>query len=177
MYYLLIAAAIAGGYYLYAQRKLVSLDERVKNAISQIGVQQNIRWDAITEMVRLIEKYSEAEHNLLMDSISSNRGEIVLANQAQEQQQAYGLVLEKVKTVAQEFPTLKSSELFANAMNQLNEYDNNVRMSQQVYNDIASRTNSAIRQWPNSIIAKQLGISAYDYIQVDYSKIELPYAK
>lgn len=174
MYYLLIPIALAGGYYLYTQRKLITLDERVKNAISQIGVQQNIRWDAITEIAKLIEKYSKQEHDSLVEAIDSHRGNVLLLNEAQEQQKSFGLVLEKVNYAIEQNPDVKSSELFANALKQLEEYDNNVRMSQQIYNDIATRMNTTIRQWPNSLVAEQLGISPCDYLTVDYSKIDLP---
>ena len=36
------------------QRKLVEQEEFVKNAMSQIGVQQNSRWDALTALVELV---------------------------------------------------------------------------------------------------------------------------
>ena len=52
-----------------AQRKLVSADELCKNALSQIGVQQNSRWDALTALAELTKGYSEHEYKTLMDVI------------------------------------------------------------------------------------------------------------
>ena len=41
------------------QRKLVEKDELCKNALSQIGVQQASRWDALTALVELVKSYNE----------------------------------------------------------------------------------------------------------------------
>ena len=43
------------------QRKLVNAEELVKNAMSQIGVQQSSRWDALTGLVELLRSYNEHE--------------------------------------------------------------------------------------------------------------------
>ena len=52
------------------QRKLVNQEELCKNAMSQIGVQQNSRWDALTALVELVKSYNEHEYNTLKDVIS-----------------------------------------------------------------------------------------------------------
>ena len=44
-----------------AQRKLVSADELCKNSLSQIGVQLNSRWDALSALVDLTKGYNEHE--------------------------------------------------------------------------------------------------------------------
>ena len=52
------------------QRNLVSLDEACKNAMSQIGVQQSSRWDALTALAELTKSYNEHEYNTLKDVIA-----------------------------------------------------------------------------------------------------------
>ena len=47
------------------QRRLVQSEELCKNSLSQIGVQQNSRWDALTALVDLIKSYNQHEYQTL----------------------------------------------------------------------------------------------------------------
>ncbi len=42
------------GYFISTQRSLVSLDEMCKNALSQIEVQLNSRWDALLGLAQVL---------------------------------------------------------------------------------------------------------------------------
>ena len=53
------------------QRKLVNAEELTKNAMSQIGVQQSSRWDALTGLVELIKSYNEHEYITLKSVIAA----------------------------------------------------------------------------------------------------------
>ncbi|MEG1436422.1 MAG: LemA family protein, partial [Oscillospiraceae bacterium] len=70
---LVVIAVVLILWVVMSQRKLVSLDELCGNSLSQIGVQQNSRWDALTALVDLTKQYSEHEHKTLMDVIGSRR--------------------------------------------------------------------------------------------------------
>lgn len=61
-------------WFISTQRNLVSKDELCQNSMSQIGVQQQSRWDAITSLVQLTKSYNEHEYNTLRDvSLSARR--------------------------------------------------------------------------------------------------------
>lgn len=51
-------AAVLVLWIISVQRKLVNAEEIVKNAMSQIGVQQSSRWDALTGLVELLKSYN-----------------------------------------------------------------------------------------------------------------------
>ena len=56
----ILALILIVGLYIYStQRGLVDLDEKANNAISQIAVQLNSRWDAVTALVKLTEQYAK----------------------------------------------------------------------------------------------------------------------
>ena len=46
-------------WFISAQRKLVSMDENINNAMSQIGVQLSSRWDALTALLDLTKGYAD----------------------------------------------------------------------------------------------------------------------
>ena len=53
------------GWFISVQRMLVSLDENVNNAMSQIGVQLSSRFDALTGLLDLVKGYNEHEYKTL----------------------------------------------------------------------------------------------------------------
>lgn len=69
------------------QRKLVDMDEKCGNALSQIGVQQSSRWDALTALAQLTRGYSEHEYKTLMDVIAQRQGIDAHSTAAQADQQ------------------------------------------------------------------------------------------
>ena len=52
---------IVGGYFISTQRSLVNLDELCKNALSQIEVQLNSRFDAVIALAKTAAK--DAKHD------------------------------------------------------------------------------------------------------------------
>ena len=84
---LLVVVAIAlVAYFIMTQRKLVSLDEFCKNAMGQIAVQLNSRWDAITGLVKMAAKYSQHESETLTNTINARRiSNVQTAGQINEQ--------------------------------------------------------------------------------------------
>ena len=54
-------------YIFLTQRKFVALEEKMKNAFSQINVQMKSRWDAVTNLVEMTKQYTKYEHDTLVD--------------------------------------------------------------------------------------------------------------
>ena len=50
---IIVLVAIVFLYIFLTQRKFVSLEEKMKNAFSQINVQMKSRWDAVTNLVEM----------------------------------------------------------------------------------------------------------------------------
>ena len=161
------------------QRTLVGQDEKCKNAMSQIGVQQTSRWDAITALAERVKSYNEHEYNTIKDVIAQraiiNSGSSAADADAQENMitQALG----KIIAVAEQYPDLKANENYAKTMDSVNLYENQVRMSRMVYNDTVTIFNREVRQFPTNLIAKMLGFAEKEYLKVEASKTEMPSMK
>ena len=161
------------------QRTLVGQDEKCKNAMSQIGVQQTSRWDALTALAELVKSYNEHEYNTIKDVIAQraiiNSGSSAADADAQENMitQALG----KIIAVAEQYPDLKANENYAKTMDSVNLYENQVRMSRMVYNDTVTVFNREVRQFPTNLVAKMLGFAEKDYLKVEAAKTEMPSMK
>ncbi|MGI5853012.1 MAG: hypothetical protein ACOX8I_01685 [Bacillota bacterium] len=58
---------------IQTQRRLVMLDENVKNAMSQIGAQLSSRLDALTALVEVTRDYARPEGEALLEAVNAKR--------------------------------------------------------------------------------------------------------
>ncbi|MBQ7682898.1 MAG: LemA family protein [Bacteroidaceae bacterium] len=165
---LIVLAVIVIGYFVSTQRSLVSLDELCKNALSQIEVQLNSRWDAVLALAKMAAQYSKHESETLIQVIQQRRGaDINSPADVNEQQNALQQVMGRLIAIGEAYPDLKAAELFRETQEGVKQYEENVRMSRMIYNDTATKMNRMVRQWPSSIVASMLHFDLKDYLKVD----------
>ena len=161
------------------QRKLVKHEEICKNGLSQIGVQQTSRWDALKALAELTKGYSDYEYKTMTDTIAQRRP--ITANStsadANAQENLFTQALSHLNVVVEKYPELKANENYIKTMDAVNTYTNQVRMSQMVYNDSVTKFNQLIRQFPDSIVASLFHFVSRDYLQVNEQKTEMPSMK
>ena len=155
-------------YFVSTQRSLVSADELCKNALSQIEVQLNSRWDAVLALAKTAAQYAKHESETLVEVIQQRRGEQVNSAEAvNEQTSALNQVMGRLIAIGEAYPDLKAASLYQEAMGGMKQYEENVRMSRMVYNDTATKMNRMVRQWPSSIVASLLHFEQREYLRVD----------
>lgn len=168
--------AIVALWFMGVQRKLVSSDELCQNSMSQIGVQQQSRWDAVSALVKLTKSYNEHEYNTLVDVIKQRKDitRTSAAADANAQEDILVAAAAKIRFVAEQYPELKADATYAKTMDSLNNYENQVRMSRMVFNDSVTKYNRIVRQFPDSIVASILKFPLREYLKEVESKRELP---
>ena len=169
-----IIVAVAVFWWLVSsQRGLGNLDEKCNNALSQIKVQLNSRWDALLALAKSASAYAKHESETLIKTIQSRQTtEVRTAGDVNQQQTAFNEVLGRLMAVREAYPELKASDLFEKTMDGVKEYEENVRMSRMIYNDTATRMNRYVRQWPSSFVANMLHFDVKEYLNVDDQKKE-----
>lgn len=161
------------------QRKLVSAEELCKNSMSQIGVQQNSRWDALTALAELVKSYNEHEYKTIMEVIGQ-RKEITPVSttaEAQAQEDALSKAFQQIKLVVERYPELKANEQYLKAMDSVNTYENQVRLARMTFNDTVTKFNRMVRQFPDSLIAGLLRFVPKDYLAEPAGKTDMPSMK
>ena len=155
-------------YFVSTQRSLVNLDEMCKNALSQIEVQLNSRWDALLALAKMASQYSKHESETLIQVIQQRRGENINTPAAvNDQQGALQQVMGRLIAIGEAYPDLKAADLFKETQTGVKEYEEKVRMSRMIYNDTATKMNRMVRQWPSSIVASMLHFDMKDYLKAD----------
>ena len=163
-------------WFVFAQRKLVAMDENINNAMSQIGVQLSSRWDALGALLDLTKGYAEHEYKTLADTIKMRTSITAASSPADVNKQENILIkaMGRIMAVAESYPELKANENYIKTMDSVNEYEQMVRRSRLVYNDSVTKLNRAIRMFPTSIAAGILHIGARDYLEANEKKADMP---
>ena len=176
---IILIVAILVLWVISVQRKLVKHEEICKNGLSQIGVQQTSRWDALKALAELTKGYSDHEYKTMTDTIAQRRP--ITANStsadANAQENLFTQALSHLNVVVEKYPELKANENYIKTMDSVNTYTDQVRMSQMVYNDSVTKFNQLIRQFPDSIVASLFHFVSRDYLQVNEQKTEMPSMK
>lgn len=168
---IIIVAIVVIGYFISTQRTLVNLDELCKNALSQIEVQLNSRFDAVIALAKTAAQYAKHESETIIQAVQARGGNSGAAANTpaaiNEQANLLGQMMSRLNVVFERYPELKASELYKDAQEGMKQYEENVRMSRMVYNDTATKMNRMVRQWPSSIVASMLHFDPKDYLKAD----------
>ena len=168
---IIVLAVIVIGYFVSTQRSLVSLDELCKNALSQIEVQLNSRFDAVIALAKTAAQYAKHESETIIQTVQARGGNSGAAANTpaaiNEQSDLLTQMMGRLNVVFERYPDLKASDLYKEAQEGMKQYEENVRMSRMIYNDTATKMNRMVRQWPSSIVASMLHFDVKDYLKVD----------
>lgn len=168
---IIVLAVIVIGYFISTQRSLVNLDELCKNALSQIEVQLNSRFDAVIALAKTAAQYAKHESETIIQTVQARGGNSGATPNTpaaiNEQADLLTQMMGRLNVVFERYPELKASDLYKEAQEGMKQYEENVRMSRMVYNDTATKMNRMVRQWPSSIVASMLHFDQKDYLKVD----------
>lgn len=179
MIIVIIIIAVLVLWFIRCQRELVKLEEICKNGLSQIGVQQASRWDALKALAEMTKNYSEYEYKALTDIIAQ-RKPITASSTTEEanaQEQLLSSAMQHLNVVVERYPELKANDMYLKTMDSINTYENQVRMSRMVYNDSVTKYNQYIRQFPSSVVASILKFATREYLVENVGKEEMPSMK
>ncbi len=164
---ILVAIAISiGSWYIKVNNNMVFLEELCENALSQIGVYQGSKWEIIENLANMLKNYTDHESSTLIKIVEgrSNSKKYTTIEGLEKQDKDIKEAVKEISIVVENYPELKANELYLESMGLLNIYENNLRDSKLIYNDIINRYNREIRTLPNGIFIRMLGYKKREYI-------------
>jgi len=148
------------------QRRLVTLDENVNNAMNQIGVQLSSCFDVLTVLLDFVVSYHGHQFEMLIKTVKSGRNAITAKSTPDDVLRQEGIISEAMSRIAsltEQCPELKNNNIYIKAMNSVQIYENMVRNSHLIYNNSVSRLNRETRKFPVSMLARMLGFRQREY--------------
>jgi LemA protein len=160
---LLVLAGVA----LY--NRLVQYRNRVDNAWAQVEVQLKRRWDLIPNLVETVKGYAAHERGTF-EAVTEARAAAQRAGTTEERAQAEGILgqaLGRLFAVAEAYPELQADENFRQLQSDLNDTENRIAVSRQVFNDTVLTYNNAVQTFPAVVIANWFGFTPREFFEVE----------
>ncbi len=164
---------------------MVTKEEAVKSAWSNVETQYQRRADLIPNLVSTVKGYAAHEENTLSavvearakaTSVNVALDEITPENIAkfQEAQSAVTSALGRLIAVAENYPDLKANQNFLELQAQLEGTENRISVARKEFNDATQTYNVAVRKFPANIVAMIFGFEQKPYYEADESAAEAP---
>lgn len=164
---------------------MVTMDEGVKTAWSQVENVYQRRADLIPNLVATVKGYAEHESATLegvVEARSKATGvnvdpENLTPEKLAEFQQAQGelsAALGRLLVIQENYPDLKANANFMALQQQLEGSENRIAVERRKFNDAARAYNTAIRKFPSNIIAGMFGFGSKPYFEADESASQAP---
>jgi LemA protein len=149
--------------------RLVQSRNRVDNAWAQVEVQLKRRWDLIPNLVETVKGYAAHERGTF-EAVTEARAAAQRAGTTDERAQAEGILgqaLGRLFAVAEAYPELQADENFRQLQSDLNDTENRIAVSRQVFNDTVLTYNNAIQTFPAVVIAGWFGFTPREFFEVE----------
>ena len=161
---LLVFVLVLFGQYVGVKNTLVTKNEAVKSAWSQVDIVLQRRADLIPNLVETVKGYAQQEQTVFGD-IAKARSALLSAGTPQQKiaanQQLDG-ALGRLLVVVENYPQLKSNENFLRLQDELAGTENRIAVERKRYNDTLQDYNTYVQQFPNSIFAGWAGFKPND---------------
>ena len=168
-----------------AYNSLVSSEESVDTAWSQVENVYQRRADLIPNLVNTVKGYAAHEKETL-EGVVSARAKATqmtidptnLTPEAIEKFQAaqgeLGSALGKLLAITENYPDLKANENFKELQAQLEGTENRIAVERKKFNETAQVYNTSIRKFPRSIVASMFGFERKPYFKVQEGAEQAP---
>ena len=167
---------------------MVTEDEKVSNAWSNVQTQYQRRADLIPNLVNTVKGYASHESETLEGVVAARAKatqitvdpENLTPEKLKEFQKAQGDVtsaLGKLIALTENYPDLKANQNFSELQAQLEGTENRITESRRVYNEAVQEYNLTARRFPGNIVASLFGFSAKTKFEASEGSEKAPEVK
>jgi len=168
----IIVGALAAGilYAIMIYNNLVSLKHNVSKAWANIDVLLKQRHDELPKLVETCKQYMGYEQETLEKvmqarsavSAAREKGDISALGPAETQLR---MGLGNLFALAEAYPDLKANDSFQHLQARISGLENAIADRREFYNESVNNNNVRIEQFPDVIIARNLGFGAKDLLE------------
>ena len=185
---IIVVIAAVAMWLISAYNGLVSKDESVSTAWSNVENQYQRRADLIPNLVNTVKGYAAHEKETLEAVVAARSKATQIAidpdNMTPEKLQEYqkaqgeiGAALGRLLAVTEAYPDLKANENFKELQAQLEGTENRISVERRNFNEVARSYNTAVRTFPRTIIAGMFGFEKRPYFEAEEGAGKAPEVK
>lgn len=162
-----------------AYNKFVKTEEKMTQAWSQVENVYQRRMDLIPNLIAVVKSYSDYESGTLLEVVEARAKQAASTtinpeSVTQEQlsgfentQQLLGNAVNDVIVSIENYPDLKAAEAYQTFLAQYEGSENRILVERKRFNETVQQYNSAIRRFPNSLIANWFGFEPQPYFKAE----------
>jgi LemA protein len=146
---------------------LVTLKNRVKEALSDIDVQTKRRYDLIPNLVETVKGYATHE-NQIFEKVTLARAAAMGATGLKGKAEAENALSDTLKSlfaVAENYPDLKASANFLELQHEITDTEDKIQAARRFYNGNVRDINIMIEKFPANMIAGTLGFKQMELFE------------
>ncbi|MDD3303011.1 MAG: LemA family protein [Candidatus Gracilibacteria bacterium] len=175
---ILVILSVLGKY-----NSLVTMDEGVNTAWSQVENQYQRRYDLIPNIVASVKGETNFEKSTLEAVVqaraSATKTTIDVNNvdeiaEFQKEQTGISQALSKLLMITENYPTLKSNQGFSELRTELEGTENRISTERMRYNEKVQEYNVYIRQFPTNLLASIFGFEKKNLFENSEKASEVP---
>lgn len=131
----------------------------IDQAYSTIEVQLTQRYDLIPKLVETVKQYMTHERGLLEEIVRLRSAAVASRNPADkiEADNQLTRALGQLNVTMENYPQLRASDTFVQLQRSLNEVEEQLAAARRGYNASVMDYNTAVQQFPGSLIAQSFG--------------------
>lgn len=155
---------------------MVSKQENVESTLSNLDVMLQRRADLIPNLVNSVKGYTNHE-NEIIEKVTEARTKLVNASSVEEKSSANNELsnsLQALMVVVENYPDLKASTNFTQLSDELAGTENRIAVARRDYNEAVKSFNTAIKRFPNSILAGMFGFNQASYFEANEASQGVP---
>jgi LemA protein len=172
-----VIALLVGGAYVGSRNQMVTKNEAVKAAWSEVDVVLQRRADLIPNLVETVKGFAAQEQTVFHD-IASARAALLGAQTPSDKIAANGQLdgaIGRLLLIVENYPQLKSNENFLRLQDELAGTENRIAVERKRYNDALQDYNTFVGLFPNNIFASWAGFQRNNaYFTASESSREAP---
>lgn len=138
---------------------LVTLNQRSKEAWSDITVQLKRRYDLIPNLINTVKGYATHEKGVF-ESVTAARTQAIGATSVEETAKADNMLQSTLKSlfaVAEAYPDLKASQNFQDLQAELVDTEDKIQAARRFYNGVVRDFNTKRTTFPTNLVAGLFG--------------------
>lgn len=159
------------GWIILIYNRLIALRNQAQEAWSDIDVQLKRRYDLIPNLVQTVKGYAKHERAVFTE-VTKLRNQALSAHSPREKAQSENLITEALKSIfalAENYPTLRSSENFKQLQQELADTENKIAASRRFYNSVTQSYNTSIMSFPTNLFAQLLKFTERELFEVNHA--------
>ena len=162
---IIVVLLFIGGSYIGAKNTLVTKNEAVNNAFSQVDIEQQRRLDLIPNLVASVKGYVAEESTILTNIANARAGVLAAGSDHASSINANSkldVALGPFFRLQEQYPDLKGNQQFMRLTDELAGAENRIAVARRRYNATLQDYNTYVKQFPNSIWANMAGFHYRD---------------